>query len=195
MPEAAEEGTEPPPEKKRRKSYEDKCPSKQYQQIREEVKKIEKEPMFEDALKDRLVKRAKVKASDELKDPATGEFFDSKLSCFNAIQICNLSLNGWDEMRCWIRDFDAKGGDLLRLPCAATLREYRPQLVPSGLLVTATTARVPIQSVLEHTANQMAKRPDVSDKMDELQDGAVVEMVWKAGMDGQSGWLFFVSSI
>ena len=61
-----------PPEKKRRKSYEDKCTSKQYEQIREEVKRFEAEPKLEEAMKDRLVKRANVKASEQLKDPATG---------------------------------------------------------------------------------------------------------------------------
>ena len=176
-----------PPEKKRRKSYEDKCTSKQYEQIREEVKRYEAEPKLEEAMKDRLVKRANVKASDQLKDTATGDFFDHKLSCFNAIQLANLSMNSWDELRVWIRDYVARGGDILKLPCAATLREYRPALVPPGLLATATAGRVPVQSVLKHTAERLAQRPDVKDKMEELEDGAVLEMVWKAGMDGQSG--------
>ena len=61
--------------------------------------------------------------------------------------ICNaqLSMNAYDYVRMWIRDFVQRGGDVLKLPTSKTLQVTRDKMVPSGLTVTATEARFPLQ--------------------------------------------------
>ena len=48
----------------------------------------------------------------------------------------------------------------MKLPCYKTLMTSRDQMVPSGLKVSATHARFPLQSVLNHTAERLAKRTE-----------------------------------
>ena len=104
-------------------------------------------------------------------------FFDVFLSCFNAIDGMNISLNKWDFFRMWICDFIERGGDVTKLPCAKTLRIYREKMVAPGLLVSTTVARIPLQNVFKHTVERLAKRPDVVDYLDLLQDGAVLDVL------------------
>ena len=41
--------------------------------------------------------------------------------------------------------------------------------------------------MLNHTAQRLFQRPDMLDYLDLLEDGAVLEMLWKWGIDGQTG--------
>ena len=82
----------------------------------------------------------------------------------------------------------------MKLPCYKTLMTSRDQMVPSGLKVSATHARFPLQSVLNHTAKRLARRPDLVDFFDHLEDGATLQLLWKWGLDGQTGLAAYARS-
>ena len=93
----------------------------------------------------------------------------------------------WDNLCLWLKDFISRGGDVLNLPSSSSLRNYRHSMVPSGLLCSTSSARIPLQNVLQHTAERILLRPDTQDFLDQLEDGTVLELLWKWGMDGQTG--------
>ena len=96
-------------------------------------------------------------------------------------------MNAYTYLRTWVRDYARRGGDLLKLPSSPTLQLTRDKMVPPGLTVTATEARFPLQKVLDCTSHRLLDRPDIVDYLDQLEDGATLEMLWKWGMDGQTG--------
>ena len=68
-------------------------------------------------------------------------------------------------------------------------------MVPNGLLCSTTSARIPLQNVLHHTAERILLRPDTQDFLDQLEDGTVLELLWKWGMDGQTGHYHYLNYI
>lgn len=66
-------------------------------------------------------------------------------------------------------------------------------MVPAGhKVVTATSARFPTQSVLDHSAKRVFERPDIKEYFEKQEDGARKQFVWKWGMDGQAGELVLI---
>ena len=183
---------EPPPAKKRRTSYCTAGRATRYEMLREEMRRISQDLKFEEDLRERLQKRGRKRSKEEQEQRTTTTYFDEFLSCFNAIDGINISLNKWDFLRMWIRDYIERGGDISKLPCAKTLRIYREKMVAPGLIASTTVARVSLQSVFKHTVERLALRPDVYDYLDLLEDGAVLEVLWKWGMDGQNGEIIIV---
>ena len=179
------------PAKRRRTTYSAAARSTRYRMLEEEMRRIKQDLQFEEDLREKLDKRGRKRSREEQEERPTGSFFDVFLSCFNAIDGMNISLNKWDFFRMWICDFIERGGDVTKLPCAKTLRIYREKMVAPGLLVSTTVARIPLQNVFKHTVERLAKRPDVVDYLDLLQDGAVLDVLWKWGMDGQNGEFYF----
>lgn len=175
------------PSKKKKKSYEDSNERWKRALVCSEVKKMEENPGLEDGLLSRLSSRAKKRSMEEQKEDVSTEFFDPLLSCLNLISSADISMNKWDFLRLWIRDFIKRGGDILNLPCSKTLRSSKDKMVPSGLLVTSSSARIPLQSMFMHTAQRLFLRPDMQSQVERLQDGEELEMLWKWGVDGQTG--------
>ena len=172
---------------RRKKSFATAGPTTQYMRVREEKARLQKDPGLPESLLDSMQKDVKKKVSQEKEETYDDDFFDQFLSCFNFINGAGISFNKWDFTVKWIQDFIKRGGDPNKLPCGKTLRKYRARMVPPGLKVTTTMARVPLPSVLDHTAKRLVLRPDVVEYLDVLEDGAVLELLWKWGMDGQSG--------
>ena len=83
-----------------------------------------------------------------------------------------------------MRDYHERGGDLLQLPTAKSLIMTREKMIPPGMEATVTEAKVTMQNTVDHTASRIVERPDVEDL---LEDGAVLQLLWKAGCDGQTG--------
>ena len=113
-----------------------------------------RDPQLEEDVLNRLNMRKKKRCREEEEKLPTDAFFDEKLACFNGIKSCNLSMGSWDRLRLFLKDYHSRGGDL-HLPSSATLRTYRECMVPRGLLTSTTTARIPLQSVLNHTAERI----------------------------------------
>ena len=93
----------------------------------------------------------------------------------------------WDNLRLCLKDYSSRGGDVLNLPSSSSLRNYRHSMVPSGLLCSASSARIPLQNVLQHTNERILIGPDTQEFLDRLEDGTVLELLWKWGIDGQTG--------
>jgi hypothetical protein len=180
-------------EKRRKKSYSDAGRSTRYSMVSAAVKNLSTDPGLEEKVCEVLGEKKRKRSKEELKGK-DDLFFDEKLSCLNAINICNLSMNGWDALRNWLCDCDARGGNLTQLPCSKVLNSYKKKLVPSGLECTDTSASLPLQEVLDHTTRQLADRPDMQEKFDALEDGAVVESFVKWGEDGQTGLAAYARS-
>ena len=142
---------------------------------------------LEGDLSKKLKQRGKKRSRGECDSAATEDFFDEHLSVFNLICNAQLSMNAYTYLRTWVRDYARRGGDLLKLPSSPTLQLTRDKMVPPGLTVTATEARFPLQKVLDCTSHRLLDRPDIVDYLDQLEDGATLEMLWKWGMDGQTG--------
>ena len=179
-----------PKNKKQRKSYDDAGRSTKFAMLHAELVRLATSPAMQEDLLVRLEKevRGRKRSRNETAEVAA-DFFDHKLSCMNIISEANISLAKWDSFRLWARDYHARGGDLLALPSRKTLAEYRDaNLVPPGLLCSATTTRLPMQYMFDHTAERMAKRPDVRTYLEQQKDGARLEFVWKWGVDGQTGF-------
>ena len=132
-----------------------------------------------------MQKDVKKKVSQEKEETYDDNFFDQFLFCFNFINGAGISFNKWDFTVNWIQDFIKRGGDTNKLPCGKILWKYRARMVPPGLKGTTTMARVPLPTVLDHTAERLVLRPDVGEYLDLLEDGAVLQLLWKGGMDGQ----------
>ena len=187
-----------PPTKKARKLLEPRKNKKTYSEsgerwkrnvLKEEIDRLEAkedEKLLADLMV-KLQKRCKRKSQEQEEEQPTQDYFDEYLSCFNFICDGGISMNTWDKMVKWLPDFAKRGGNPLKLPCRKTLATYRDIMVPPGLEVTATSARYPLQNVLNHTAERLAKRPDLVDFFDYLEDGATLDLLWKWGMDGQTG--------
>jgi hypothetical protein len=185
---------EAPKDKKRRKSYDESARSTQYSMVSTEVKRISGDPGLENQLFKVLDKRGKKRNREGTSRDGDEGLFDEKLSCLNAINICNLSMNGWDVLRLWARDYVARGGDLTKLPGSKVLNSYKMALVPSGLECTDTSASLPLQEVLNHTMKRLADRPDMQEKFDAMDDGAIVDSFIKWGEDGQTGLAAYARS-
>ena len=138
-------------------------------------------------LSQKLHQRGKKRSRGECDSAATEDFFDEHLSVFNLICNAQLSMNAYTYLRTWVRDYARRGGDLLKLPSSPTLQLTRDKMVPPGLTVTASEARFPLQKVVDCTSHRLLDRPDIVDYLDNLDDGATLEMLWKWGMDGQTG--------
>ena len=152
-----------------------------------ELSKVCRDPHLEEDVMIRLNRRKRKRISEEEVNQPTASFFNNNLACFNAIKSCNMSMAAWDNLRLWIKDYNSRGGDVLNLPSSSSLRSYRDSMVPNGLLCSTTSARIPLQNVLQHTAERILLRPDTQDFLDLLEDGTVLELLWKWGMDGQTG--------
>ena len=142
---------------------------------------------LEEDLSVKLKQRGKKRSRGESDSATTEDFFDEHLSIFNLICNAQLSMNGYSYLRTWIRDYARRGGDLLKLPSSPTLQLTRDKMVPPGLAVTASEASFPLQKVVDCTSQRLLDRPDMVDYLDHLEDGATLEMLWKWGMDGQTG--------
>ena len=174
--------------KRSRKSYLNSSRSWRLKCIRREEEKWDMDPELEVATLARLLRRDRRRRSSTGQERRqSDDFFDLYLSCLNIIKSCNLSMNKWDVLRLCLRDIASRGADLLRLPTSKTLRKYRKKLVPPGLKSTTVTARIPIQSVLTHTAERLCVRPDVKEFLATQPDNARLELLWKWGIDGQTG--------
>ena len=152
-----------------------------------ELSKVCRDLNLEEDVRIRLNRRKRKRNSEEEVNRPTSSFFDEKLACFNAIKSCNISMAAWDNLRLWLKDYNSRGRDVLNLPSSSSLRNYRQCMVPSGLLCSTSSARIPLQNVLQHTAEKILLRPDIQDFLDWLEDGTVLELLWKWGIDGQTG--------
>ena len=104
------------------------------------------DPKMEEDLGKKLKQRARKRSREESAGSAKSEdFFEEELSIMNLICNAQLSMNAYDYIRTWIRDYVRRGGDVLKLPTSKTLQVTRDKMVPSGLTVTATEARFPLQ--------------------------------------------------
>ena len=162
--------------------YSESCRSSQFIKLSNAMDHVCRDPKLEAAVSKGLLKR-KMKRSSDSEVQTTGDYFNPYLSCFNMRKSCNMSGAAWDKMRLWAIDYTRRGGNLLELPTSRALNKYREEMVPEGLLVSTTTGRIPLESTLSHTARRMCQRPDMQDSLDLLEDGSVLEMLWKWGMD------------
>ena len=137
-----------------RKAYSKLCRSFMLEVLKFEVEKVCRDPQLEEDVLNRLNMRKKKRCHEEEENLPMDAFFDEKLACFNGIKSCNLSMGSWDRLRLFLKDYHARSGDL-HLPSSATLRTYKECMVPSGLLSSTTTARIPLLSVVNHTAERI----------------------------------------
>ena len=172
--------------RKERKTYSNCSENWKIRTVTQLLKRICSDKQLEEDVLSRLQRRAKKRATQK-EDKTDERGFNSYLSCFNCIDGANLSMNGWDFVRFWIKDYVSRGGDILKLPNSNRLRIYREEMVPKGLLCSATTARIPLQNMFDNTAQCLQKRPDLQSYLDQLEDGTVLELLWKWGLDGQTG--------
>lgn len=152
-----------------------------------DVRRINRDPEYEARLLERLQERKRRRSSQLEERPPSLPYFDIKLSCLNMIKDSGSSMNGWDVIRLGVRDIHRRGGDVINLPSRKTLLAYKRALIPKGLEVTATMARIPLKNVLDHTAERLAVRPDLRPFFNSLPAGARPHLLWKWGVDGQSG--------
>ena len=136
-----------------------------------------RDPNLEEDVKIRLNRRKQKRSSEEELNRPTASFFDENLACFNAIKSCNISMAVWDNLCLWLKDYSSRGGDVLNLPSSSSLRNYRHSMVPSGLLCSASSARIPLQNILQHTAERILIQPDTKEFLDRLEDGTVLELL------------------
>ena len=157
------------------------------QVIASEMKKFDHDAKLKEDILARLLKRQKGRISKEQGRHPSDHYFDVNLSCFNLIKSCNLSMKKWDELRICLRDMHYRGANMLQLPTSRTLYKYRHKLVPHSLKTTASTARISVQNVLDHTAKRLVLCPDMKDFLAKVPDHARLDLLWKWGIDGQTG--------